>query len=92
MGMLQEREAWWRRVAAASINERAILLQEAQAQETILLRQMSQMGHALQLLSTDATLSEAQRKDQESIIANLHACAGNLRSAVAEPSSRRSVS
>ena len=70
--------------AAASINERAILLQDAQAQETTLVDQMSQMGYALQRLSTDATLSEAQRKEQERTIANLHACAGNLRSAGAE--------
>jgi hypothetical protein len=32
MGILQEREAWWRRAAAASINERAIVLREAQPQ------------------------------------------------------------
>ena len=60
MGMLQEREAWWRRAAAAPINERAILLEEAKAQETTHLIQMSLMGQALQHLSTDATLSESQ--------------------------------
>ncbi len=45
---------------------------------------MSHMGHALQNLPTDATLSEAQRKEHARIIANLPACAGNLRPAGAE--------
>ncbi len=84
MGMLQEREAWWRRSAAASIDERAILLQEARAQETILLDQMSQMSHVLQHLSTDATFSEIQRKSRSALLPTLQACAGNLRSAGAE--------
>ncbi len=83
-GMVQEQEAWWRRAAAASINELAILLQEAQAQETTLLDSMSQMGRALQHLSTDAALSEALRKYQERSMANLQAYAGNLPSAGAE--------
>jgi hypothetical protein len=58
-----------------------IFLQEAQGQETTLLDQSSQMGRALQHLSTDATLSETSRKEQERIIANLQAYAGDLRSA-----------
>jgi hypothetical protein len=33
MGMLQERQAWWRKAADASINERAILLEKARVQE-----------------------------------------------------------
>ncbi len=59
MCMLQER----RMADVASINERAILLQEAQVQEITLSYQMSRMGRAWQHLSTDATLSEIQRRE-----------------------------
>ncbi len=42
------------------------------------------MCQASQHLSTDATLSESQRREQERIIGNLQAYAGNLHSAGAE--------
>ena len=71
MGMMQEREAWWRNAANASFEERAVLMQQAQAQEATLLGRVTQMGQALQHYSTDATLSEAQRIEQARIIANL---------------------
>ncbi len=80
MGMLQIREPGWRRAAAASINVRAVLLEEAKIQETTLLDHMSQIGHALQRLSTDATTGESQRREQVRIIANLQAYTSNLRS------------
>ncbi len=59
MGMLQERGAWWRSAAAVSIEERAVLLEQAEAQEVTLLGQMKQIGQALQHLSTDATFHES---------------------------------
>ena len=81
MGMLQDREAWWRKAAAGSFSERTVLLEEAQAQEQIILDRINQMGSALQHLSTDATLSESQRAEQVSIIANLKVYASSLHSA-----------
>jgi hypothetical protein len=81
MGMIEEREAWWRRTASATIEERAVLMRQARAQEGALLDRMTQMGQALQSFSTDATLNESQRREQEHVIANLQTYANNLKSA-----------
>ncbi len=81
MGTLQDREAWWRSAAAASLGERAVLLEQAKAQEVTPFGQMNQMGQALQRFSTDATLNESQRRDQERVFASVQAYAQNLRSA-----------
>ena len=81
MGMVEERESWWRSIASATLEERAVLLRQAQAQEGTLLERMTQIGQALQRFSTDATLNESQRRDQELVIANLQTHAINLKSA-----------
>ena len=81
MGMIEERESWWRSTASATLEERAVLLRQAQAQEGTLLQRMTQMGQALQRFSTDATLNESQRREQELVIANLQTYAINLRAA-----------
>ena len=67
VGMIEEREAWWRNTASATLEERAVLMRQARAQEGALLERMTQMGQALQCFSTDATLSESQRREQEHV-------------------------
>ena len=58
-----------------------MLMRQARAQEGALLERMTQMGQALQSFSTDATLNESQRREQEHVIANLQTYANNLRTA-----------
>ena len=57
-----------------------MLMRQARAQEGPLLERMTQMGQALQCFSTDATLNESQRREQEHVIANLQTYANNLKS------------
>ena len=56
-------------------------MQQARAQEGTLLERMTQMGQTLQRVSTDATLYESQRREQEHVIANLQTYANILKSA-----------
>ena len=44
MGMIEEREAWWRNTASATLEERAVLMRLARAQEGALLERMTQKG------------------------------------------------
>ena len=81
MGMIEEREAWWRNTASATLEERAVLMRQARAQEGTLLERMTQVGQASQRFSTDATINGSQRREQEHVIANLQTYANNLRSA-----------
>ncbi len=81
MKMLQDRETWWRRAATASFQERAVILREAKDQETNLLDRMTQMGRALQHYSTNVTMSEGQRLQQEQMITSLQSYVSSLQNA-----------